>query len=472
MGMRRCCALLLALSCFQGRAFVQGEPGRFAISQVTYQVPVLIAYVDVLNQDGEPPAKLAPADLSAKIAGRSLMIASVTSFSQSRQGVAYVFLVDVSKSIHRTQFNEMRAEIDSWIDGLTPNDRMAIFTFGDQDRQLVDFISDKNALHAALQRVGPTDKSTRLYLALRNAIDIRQRTDAGLPSRRVIVILSDGKDEGSGLTADDVGRIFQQSPIPIYAIGFSRLPSSQRNMYLEALNRVAVLSGGLYVEGSSLPAAYQAIREAIQRVFLIRLECQACQVSNQSQPLEMTYKNGTTSRTDRLAVTLSLLPQAPEKPLRKQVRGPGSWKLVLSAIVVVVAAIAGVVIITRKKTEGDAPAPDEPKSDAEIVSPPAGRNLEMTVLSGNARGRVDKVALSSKIVVGRDLKCDVSYLDDAEMSARHFELVRVGEHVEVQDLGSTNGTLLNGAQLVTQQRIEDGDWIRAGLTELRINFGG
>jgi hypothetical protein len=323
-----------------------------------------------------------------------------------------------------------------------------------------------------LQRVAPPDKLTKLYLALRNAIDIRQRTDAGLPSRRVIVILSDGKDEGSGFTADDVGRIFQQSPIPIYAIGFSRLPSSQRNTYLEALNRVAVLSGGLYVEGSSLPAAYEAVREAIQRVFLIRLECQACQVSNQSQPLEMTYKKGTTSRTDRLAVTLSLAPQAPEKPPTK---GSRSRNLVLSAIAVLVAAIAGMVIITRKKPEADTPPPppDEPKGYVEVVSPSAaGRNLEMTVLSGNARGRVDKVALSSKIVVGRDKMCDVSYPDDAEMSAKHFELIQVREHVEVQDLGSSNGTLLNGAQLVTQQRIEDGDWIRAGLTELRINFGG
>lgn len=477
MGMKRISILLLALCCLEGRAFLQGEPGRFAVSQVTYQAPVLVAYVDVLNQDGQPPAELAPADLSAKIAGRSLKIASVTPFSKSREGVVYVFLVDVSKSIHRTQFKEMRAEIDTWIDSLTPNDRMAIFAFGDQERQLVDFTSDKNALHAALQRVAPTDRLTRLYLALRNAIDIRQRTDAGLPSRRVIVILTDGKDEGSGLTADDVGRIFQQSPIPIYAIGFSGLPSSQRNTYLEALNRVAVLSGGFYIEGSSLPAAYEAIRQAIQRVFLVRMECQGCQLSSQSQPLEMTYKNGTTSRTDHLAVSLWLPPQPPEKPLRKQIPGPDSWKIALAAIVAVVALIAVGVITTRKKTEKKPittpTVPDRPVIVPPVVPPPAaGRSLEMTVLSGNARGRVDKVTLSSKLVVGRDKQCDVSYPDDAEMSAKHFELIQVGEHVEVQDLGSMNGTLLNGAQLVTQQRIEDGDWIRAGLTELRINFGG
>lgn len=97
--------------------------------------------------------------------------------------------------------------------------------------------------------------------------------------------------------------------------------------------------------------------------------------------------------------------------------------------------------------------------------------VELTVLSGSERGRVDKVKLSSRIVVGRDKNCDVSYPADVEMSSKHFELTLVGNHVEVQDLGSTNGTLLNGAQLVTEQRLEDGDWIRAGLTEVRINFG-
>jgi pSer/pThr/pTyr-binding forkhead associated (FHA) protein len=109
---------------------------------------------------------------------------------------------------------------------------------------------------------------------------------------------------------------------------------------------------------------------------------------------------------------------------------------------------------------------------APVVTPSAaGRKIELTVLSGNARGRVDKVNLSPRIVVGRDKQCDVSYPDDSEMSSKHFELSQVGDQVEAQDLGSTNGTLLNGAQLLTQQRIEDGDWIRAGLTEVRINFG-
>jgi VWFA-related protein len=482
MGMKRFSVLLLTLTCFAGRTFAQGEPGRFAISQVTFQSPILMAYVDVLNQDGQPPAKLDPDNLSAKIAQRSLKIASVTPFSQSGDGVAYLFLVDVSKSIARRQFSQMRTEVASWIDGLTPSDRMAIFTFGEQERQLVDFTSDKSTLHAALQSVAPTDKLTKLYLALRNAIDIRQRTDADLPSRRVIVILSDGKDEGSGFTAEDVGRVFQQSPIPIYAIGFSTLSSAQKDTYLEALNRVAALSGGLFIEGSSLPQAYQAVREAIRRVFLVRMECPGCQLVSQSQPLAVTYTTGTTSRTDRLAVSLSVpaQAQAKEEPLWKQILGRISWKIALSVVLAVgVVIVIPIVVIKVKKPQPKPIMPTTPAISAQqpvviasVVTPPAaGRKVELTVLSGNERGRVDKMNLSPRIVVGRDKKCDVSYPDDPEMSSKHFELSQMGDHVEVQDLGSTNGTLLNGAQLVTQQRIEDGDWIRAGLTDVRINFG-
>jgi pSer/pThr/pTyr-binding forkhead associated (FHA) protein len=50
-------------------------------------------------------------------------------------------------------------------------------------------------------------------------------------------------------------------------------------------------------------------------------------------------------------------------------------------------------------------------------------------------------------------------------------LILAGKNVEVRDLGSTNGTLLNGARLQAQQRLEDGDLIRAGRTEVRITFG-
>lgn len=475
MGMKHLCCLLIGLFCFAEYALPQGEPGRFAISQITYQPPHLMAYVDVLDQNGQAPAQLVPADFSARMDQQELKVTSVTSFDKSGEGVAYVFLVDISKSIQRDQFNEMRTEVDSWIDGLAAIDRMAIFTFGDQEKELVDFTSDKTSLKAALQSVVPTDNQTKLYLALKNSLDLWQRTDAGLPSRRVVVILSDGKDEGSGFTSDDVGRMVQQSPMPIYAIGFSRLPLPERITYLQALNRIAGLSGGLYLSGSSLAEAYTEIRQAIRRVFIVQLTCPGCQVSMQSQPLEMTLKTGSTSRADRLAVSLSLQPAPKEQSLWNWIKDHVSLKITIAAafglgivIVVPIAVKSG----KKKEVEPVKPVPlPEPMVPLVAVVTPAGRKIQLTVVAGNERGRVDNLNLATRAIVGRDKSCDVSYPDDTEMSAKHFELILAGEYVEAQDLGSTNGTLLNGSRLVTQQRIEDGDWMRAGRTEVRISFG-
>jgi VWFA-related protein len=481
MGMRGFVCLLTALSCFSGYASPQGEPGRFVISQATYQAPILIAYVDVLDQDGRPPAQLTPADFSANINQRDLKVDSVTSFDKSGEGIAYIFLVDVSKSIQPAQFNEMRSEINQWIEGLTENDQMAIFSFGEQDRQIIDFTSNKDNLKAALQGLGPTAMQTRLYLALRNAMTLRDRTDAKLPGRRAIVILSDGKDEGSGFTTDDVGRLVQQSPLPIYAIGFSRLPRAERNIYLEALNRIAGLSGGLYVEASSLAQAYAQVQQAIRRVFLVRMTCRGCQISTPPQPLEMTLKTGTAARTDRLLVSLSLPPPAPDEPLWQRILDHISWKKALVAIFSLAVVVMVVVIRIRLKkpppppvTAIPAPTPQprpEPVLPVTPVEPRPTRKLQLTVISGSEHGRSDNINLAPRAVIGRDSKCDVSYPQDSEMSARHFEIILAGEHIELQDLGSSNGTLLNGAPLVAQQRIEDGDCVRAGRTEVRINYG-
>jgi VWFA-related protein len=484
MGIRIRCSFLIALACVARYAVPQSEPGRFALSQVTYQYPVLRVYVDVLDQDGRSPAMLGPVDFTATIDQQTLKVNSVTPFTQSGEGIAYAFLVDVSKSIQLAQFNLMRSEIDAWINGLNADDRMAIFTFGNEDKELTDFTSDKSLLISALQKISPTDNQTKLYLALRNAIDLGKRVDANLPNRRVIVILSDGKDEGSGFTADDVGRMVQQSPLPIYAIGLSRLPPKERNTYLEALNRIASLSGGLYVDESSLSKAYTEIRDAIHRVFIVQLACELCQVSSQSQPLQMTLKSGTAVRTDRLAVSLILSQQPPAtESLWEKIKARISLKLVLYAIgaLTVVITLPVVIIVAKrpeKKEEKDVaplpPHPDPPKPTPTLVGPAVvlpSRRIELTVLTGNDRGHVDTVNLTAKAVVGRDKQCNVSYPGDSEMSAKHFELILTGEHIEVNDLGSTNGTLLNGSRLVTQQRIEDGDWVRAGRTEVRITFG-
>ena len=69
------------------------------------------------------------------------------------------------------------------------------------------------------------------------------------------------------------------------------------------------------------------------------------------------------------------------------------------------------------------------------------------------------------ISVGRAPDCDL-VLADPTVSKRHLELRRQGADVVVADLGSTNGTRVNGAGIQTRA-LADGDEIRLGATVLR-----
>ncbi|HEX6725070.1 MAG TPA: DUF3662 and FHA domain-containing protein [Gaiella sp.] len=73
---------------------------------------------------------------------------------------------------------------------------------------------------------------------------------------------------------------------------------------------------------------------------------------------------------------------------------------------------------------------------------------------------------TGKVVVGRSRECDVR-VDDGNVSRRHFELVQEGPTTwAVADLGSTNGTEVNGRRVSGRMRLDDGDRITIGGTEL------
>jgi len=69
-------------------------------------------------------------------------------------------------------------------------------------------------------------------------------------------------------------------------------------------------------------------------------------------------------------------------------------------------------------------------------------------------------------VVGR-VEADVS-LDDEEVSRRHALVRPAGEGIEILDLGSRNGTWVNGARISGATPLAQGDTVRLGRTALRV----
>jgi hypothetical protein len=74
---------------------------------------------------------------------------------------------------------------------------------------------------------------------------------------------------------------------------------------------------------------------------------------------------------------------------------------------------------------------------------------------------------SAQLTIGRGNQNDIPIATDEYASARHARFEPRQDGVWVQDLGSTNGTFLNGARLDRPRRLANGDIVRVGETDLR-----
>lgn len=63
--------------------------------------------------------------------------------------------------------------------------------------------------------------------------------------------------------------------------------------------------------------------------------------------------------------------------------------------------------------------------------------------------------------------CDIT-LDEPEVSRRHFVLTPAGTNVQLEDLGSSNGTFVNGHRITEAVSLGDADVIRVGTSELIV----
>jgi hypothetical protein len=92
----------------------------------------------------------------------------------------------------------------------------------------------------------------------------------------------------------------------------------------------------------------------------------------------------------------------------------------------------------------------------------------LVVVRSPALSEGDELTLnSSALLLGRGSDNDVNLARDEFASSKHARVEPRRDGVWVEDVGSTNGTYLNGIRLTQAQRLAPGDVVRIGETELR-----
>ena len=107
---------------------------------------------------------------------------------------------------------------------------------------------------------------------------------------------------------------------------------------------------------------------------------------------------------------------------------------------------------------------------AGLIPQPAARELGRLVVVASPTFQDGEVFTldSHPLTIGRAVNNDVSMPDDEYASGRHARFEPRRDGIYVEDVGSTNGTFVNGIRLTRERKLTPGDVVRVGETDLRF----
>jgi hypothetical protein len=107
-----------------------------------------------------------------------------------------------------------------------------------------------------------------------------------------------------------------------------------------------------------------------------------------------------------------------------------------------------------------------PTMDSQIPTASPLRQLALRFISGKYQGGEFPLATQQEIVVGRSSELDMVLVEDM-VSRRHARIECSDEQIIIEDLGSTNGTFVNGEK-IKRAMLKEGDRVLIGTSILKV----
>lgn len=180
------------------------------------------------------------------------------------QPISIALLIDSSASMTYSMEHAAKAASDFVQRSLRAGDRCSIVAVQEVPRRRIALSDDRNAIAKALDGIAPRGQ-TALWDAL--AFAVRELRDE--KRRRAIVVLTDGTDTASMLSAKEFDAVARQAAIPIYFIAYEG--GSEDPKDLDRLKYFAAQTGGFVATATqqNLEARYAAIERDLRAQFAI-----------------------------------------------------------------------------------------------------------------------------------------------------------------------------------------------------------
>jgi hypothetical protein len=126
-------------------------------------------------------------------------------------------------------------------------------------------------------------------------------------------------------------------------------------------------------------------------------------------------------------------------------------------------------LLAAKPSAANAVVPSAPparESSSSAAPASSGSKASLRVISAGALAH-SEFTVGDEATIGRGQGCQVQ-LPDSMVSQLHARLFRSNKGLHVEDLGSTNGTFVNGSAVSAPVRLRKGDRLRVGPIEMEV----
>jgi Ca-activated chloride channel homolog len=228
----------------------------------------------VTDPDGRFVAHLKERDFRLRVDGKPVPIESFE--EDERAPVSFAFLVDTSGSMQiAAKLERSREAIRFLIRYRKPGDEFSLLSFSEGSvREVAGFSESPVRLLAALPGLAASGR-TALYDAV---AETTGKILAGKNPKKAIIVFTDGVDNDSRMSSEELDTLMQEVNIPVYPVGmtgatFEALTAEQkRELSVATLQRLAASSGGrifLVPAGEDLTPFVQMVDSELRKEYLL-----------------------------------------------------------------------------------------------------------------------------------------------------------------------------------------------------------
>jgi VWFA-related protein len=423
-------------------------------------------YVNVIGASGSPIPNLSQELFKVYEQGNteSQKIEKVESLETAQTGASIVVVVQASGAMLGIQ-DDLKKAVSAFVNGLGEKDQVAVVDYAESAETVAPFSEDKGDVAGKAGKITFTGKSFLLYDGLAQAISLyasaaapgKGGTPSLLPQAKAIIVISDGRDNGSATTDEKIFSDATKRRIPIHCVGHSELDQDS----LANLETLARRTGGTYKAAPSVDdinKSLTVIKDYINKMYVIQWKT-SLEHDGKEHKVEIAMEN-----EGGASLKSSVMVKTPDYI---------DWLkigIIVGVIVLLVVIAVVIYVVTRPK-----PPPTRFCAVCKRAQMPDWEICLFCLKSAKARLIMQKGAgpkgktwpLVGKVVsLGSGPENSIRIMDGA-VSGKHAGVAVDNDKFEIVDLGSKNGVLVNGKK-TPRRFLRNGDIITLGMTEFKF----